>query len=388
LDERVSQLEQELAALRHGSGTTDRKQKGLWSSLDIQFYGYVKADVSYDDSRTNPGNFVVWVNSEATNNNDDEFNLTANQTRMGFNISGPTSETMKTSGKIEWDFYGSNASENKPKLQVRHAYMTLDWPEDNFSILAGQTSDVISPLVPTTLNYTVMWDAGNIGYRRPQVRATKTMHYDETTTVKFQGAIARTIGRTDLTGSESGEDAGFPTLQGRISVATPIFGSRTTTIGVSGHWGHEEYDLNATGTNKDFDTWSVNLDVTQPVCAGVALKAELFKGENLGTYFGGIGQGVNTTALKEIGSEGGWVAASLGPWDRWSFNIGAGVDDVDRDDVGNGGRTLNSAIFGNAIYAVNKHVQVGCELSHWKTHYKGSDDADDLRLQASFIYKF
>lgn len=156
LDERVSQLEQELAALQNGTGTANGKQKGLWSGLDIQFYGYVKADISYDDSRTNPGNFVVWVNSEATNNNDDEFNLTANQTRMGFNISGPASETMKTSGKIEWDFYGSNASENKPKLQVRHAYMTLDWPEDNFSILAGQTSDVISPLVPTTLNYTVM----------------------------------------------------------------------------------------------------------------------------------------------------------------------------------------------------------------------------------------
>lgn len=387
LDDRVDQLEREIAALKDGSNVDDAKKIGLWSSLDIQFYGYIKTDASYDDSRSHPGNFVVWANSEATNDNDDEFNLTANQTRMGFNLTGPTSDTMKTSGKIEWDFYGNYASENKPKIQLRHAFMTLDWPQDHFSILAGQTSDVISPLVPTTLNYTVLWDAGNIGYRRPQIRATKTLKQDATT-VKFQGAISRTVGRTDLTGSESGEDAGFPTLQGRVSVTLPLGGPKPTTIGVSGHWGQEEYDLDATGRHRDFDTWSVNLDITQPVCKGLTLKGELFSGENLGTYFGGIGQGVNTTAMNEIASKGGWVAASLGPWSRWSFNVGAGVDDVDRDDVGTGSRTLNSAVFGNAIYAVNEHVQVGCELSHWNTHYKGPGDAEDLRVQASFIYKF
>ena len=65
------------------------------------------------------------VDSEATRNNDDEFNLTANQTRLGFNIAGPESETMKASGKVEFDFFGNYASENKAKIQMRHAYMTL-----------------------------------------------------------------------------------------------------------------------------------------------------------------------------------------------------------------------------------------------------------------------
>lgn len=394
LKSRVEKLEKEVQGLAGGTAGQGQQsdagaaKKPLWSSLDIQFYGYVKADASYDDSRTNPGNFVLWVENEATNNNDDEFNLTANQTRMGFNITGPSGDTMKTSGKIEWDFYGSGAEENRPKLQLRHGYMTLDWPQNDFSLLAGQTADVISPLLPTTLNYTVLWDTGNIGYRRPQIRATKTVQYDQATTFQFQGAIVRTLGRDDLVGSETGEDSGFPTLQGRVSLATPLVGSKPTTIGLSGHCGREEYDLDDTGTNKDFDTWSINLDVIQPVCKGVTLKAELFKGENLDTYLGGIGQGVNTTALKEIASKGGWVAASFEPWNQWSFNVGAGVDDVDRDDVDTGDRTYNSSVFGNAIYAVNKHVQVGCELSHWKTHYKGPGDADDLRVQTSFIYKF
>ena len=36
----------------------------------------------------------------------------------------------------------------------------------------------------------------------------------------------------------------------------------------------------------------MNLDVLQPVTSVLTIKGELFTGENLGTYFGGIGQGV------------------------------------------------------------------------------------------------
>jgi hypothetical protein len=108
----------------------------------------------------------------------------------------------------------------------------------------------------------------------------------------------------------------------------------------------------------------------------------------LDSYFGGIGQGVNTTTLKEIESRGGWIAAALGPWTEWIFNVGTGTDNVDRDDVANGGRTLNTSVFGNLIYSLNKHSQIGFELSHWTTHYRGPGDATDTRGQLSFIYNF
>lgn len=379
-------------------GTTDNKpapapagaaeKKNVLSSLDLEFYGYVKADASYDSSRTTPGNFVVYVDSEATRQNDDEFNLTANQTRLGLNISGPSSDTLKTTGRVEFDFYGNYASENKAKIQMRHAYLVLDWPKARFNILAGQTSDIMSPLVPNTLNYTVLWDAGNIGYRRPQVRLTQIVPMGEKASLKLEGGVARTIGRTDLTDSESGEDAGFPALEGRASVTFPFFGPKPTTVGISGHWGTEEYDLDVTGSHIQFRSWSVNLDVTQPVCSWLTIKGELFAGENLNQYFGGIGQGVNTTTLREISAEGRWVAASLGPWSQWSFNMGAGIDSVNRNDVTAGSRTQNTSVFANVLYSLNKHAQLGVEVSRWNTHYLGPGDADDMRAQASFIYKF
>jgi BMFP domain-containing protein YqiC len=364
------------------------EKKNVLSSLDIELYGYIKGDASYDSSRTYPGNYVVYVESEATRRHDNEFNLTANQTRLGMRIGGPATETFKTYGLVEIDFYGNYASENKAKIQMRLAYLVLDWPTSQFNILAGQAADIFSPLVPNTLNYTVLWDAGNIGYRRPQIRLTKGIPLGEKVSLKLEGGVARTIGRTDLTGSETGEDAGFPTAQGRVSMTFPFFGPKPTTVGFSGHFGQEEFDVDATGKHVNLDSDSINLDVTQPVFPWMVVLGELFSGQDLNEYFGGIGQGVNTTTLEEIHANGGWIAASLGPWSQWSFNVGAGLDEVDRDDVASGSRTRNTSIFGNVLYAFNKNAQAGLELSRWDTHYKGPGDADDLRAQASFIYKF
>jgi hypothetical protein len=52
-------------------------------------------------------------------------------------------------------------------------------------------------------------------------------------------------------------------------------------------------------------------------------------------------------------------------------------------------REYNRSIFANAIYSINKNTEVGFELSHWKTNYNTSGgDADTVRAQTSFIYKF
>ncbi len=195
------------------------KKKPVWADLDIQFYGRLKFDATYDTSRTEVGNYVKWVRSEASNDNDDEFDMTANETRFGMNITGPESDGVKTSGRAEIDFYGSAAAENKPEPMMRHAYMNLEWPAERFSILAGQTSDVISPLYPYTLNYSVAWWAGNIGYRRPQIRLTKSYAMAKDVDLKLEGAITRNIGSTgSFVVRDAGEDSGFPGFQGRAEL--------------------------------------------------------------------------------------------------------------------------------------------------------------------------
>ncbi len=368
------------------------QKKPVWSDLDIQLYGILRLDTSYDTEHVEPGNYIKWVKSN-THDEDNQFDMTANQSRLGLRINGPDDKGMKASGLFEIDFYGGG-EENKATIKMRHGYMKLDWPDARFDIIAGQTWDVISPLNPYTLNDTVLWYAGNIGYRRPQLRLTKSFALNSNTDFKLEGALARTIGRKgSFTGAiDSGEDAGFPCTQARTSITFPWFGPKPTTIGFSGHYAKEEYDISSPGgSHRDFDSWSLNLDVTQPVNKWLTVKSELFTGDNLDAYAGGIGQGVRNTGItydREIGSKGGWIAGELGPWDKWRFNVGAGIDDVDEGDVITADRILNRTIFGNVIYAVNKNVEVGLELSNWRTEYKGPGDAEAWRAQASLMYKF
>ncbi len=397
LQQKISQLDKELSDLKKSimqpDATTSLVPKPVWSSLDIQLYGRLKLDAAYDTSRTDNGDYAKWVESESTNDKDNQFNMTANETRLGMIITGPDNGEMKASGRVEVDFYGGG-DENKANLMMRHAYLKLDWPQKRFNVIAGQTSDVISPLFPSTLNYSVCWWTGNIGYRRPQIRLTKEMNIKENVDLKLEGALARTIGRSDaIAGTDSGEDAGIPTLQGRISVTLPLLRKKQATVGLSGHWGKEEYDLTSTGQNKEFNSWSLNMDLDQPVSDKVAIKAEIFTGENLNAYLGGIGQGVIVDVnqpkyYKEIGSSGGWIAASLGPWKNKRFNVGIALDNVDSSDINTGDRTLNRSIFGNVIYALDKQTDIGFELSHWRTEYKGPGDADSMRAQLALIYKF
>jgi hypothetical protein len=203
--------------------------------------------------------------------------------------------------------------------------------------------------------------------------------------------------------ADTGENSGMPSIQGRVSMTFPSWGYKPATVGFSSHYGKEKYDTAdvvggvATGS-KEFDSWSLNLDMLQPVNKWLSFKGELFTGENLDAYLGGIGQGVRNTGTaavpvydKEIGSKGGWVQASLGPWGKWSFNVGASADDVDSADLAGmtvDRRKYNRSIFGNVLYDVDKNAQIGFELSQWHTEYVGADDADAIRAQTSFIYKF
>jgi hypothetical protein len=396
LRERVNKLENDLTqikAMLDGKvppATAPAGKKPILSSLDAELYGFIKLDAAYDNSRGDAGNFMQWVNTEGPSHNDDQFSLTANQTRLGLRLKGPSTEDLVTSGLVEIDFYGGGA-QNKSNPTMRHAYLTALWPHLDLSVLAGQTSDTISPLFMPTINYTVGWWQGNIGYRRPQLRLTETFKPADKVELKLEVAAARSIGRTNAftrVGGDTGEDKGLPTFQGRASVSFPFLAQKNATLGVSGHYGQEEVDSSTSNNHKDYVTWSLNGDITVPLTAWLSLQGEYFVGENLDAYLGGIGYGYNSTLKRSIRATGGWGALTLTPSPKWQINAGAGVDDPDDKDLATGSRSLNLVIFGNAWYFFNPNFSIGLELAHQHTDYKKGDAGDNFREQLSLMYKF
>lgn len=398
LRERVERLENELSQIKAllndrvaapAVATAPKGKKPILAGLDMELYGYIKLDAAFDDSRTSVGNYARWAESEASRGNDDQFSMTANQTRLGLNITGPTLQGVKTSGKVEIDFYGASAiAENRPEPLLRHAFLNAEWPDYHFSVLAGQTADIISPLTVPTLNYTVGWYQGNIGYRRPQIRLTEDLPLAEAWRLKLEAGATRNITDRRLAATDpySGDDAGFPTFQGRASVTFPAGGKRQGCLGISGHYGEEEQHV-GTGNTRN-RTWSINTDLKVPVTKWLLLQGEAFYGSNLDSYNGGISQGVNTNTLQAIAARGVWAAATFEPDPKWQFNLGGGLDDPDDGNLPLLGRTSNYVGFGNAQYAFTANLSIGLEVSYLRTGYKGQAGGDAWREQLSLIYKF
>ena len=366
-----------------------------WNEWEVELKGFLKADASYDDSKTSRGNFVRWVEQEmAGNNHDDEFNVTANQSRLGFSIEAPEYRGIEVEGYVEIDFYGeafNDGRENRPGLLLRHAYVEVEW--DNFKIKAGQMSDTIAPLNPNTLNYTVLWWAGNPGYRRPGFTGTCTFGDD----IKLISEVGffRTVGTMTDAGMayKTGVDAGFPTFQGRVAVQAKLLGDEPFIFGVSGHYGEEEVDFAPPTEKSNYASWSVAGDLTFPIFDFAVFTGEIWYGENLDAYFGGIGQGINTTWWEGIESTGGWGQLSLIFLEGITINLGGGVDapvpsDLAPPTAGWAAREVNAAGYINFIVEITPHAQVGLEYSHWRTDYRAAADGDDNRVQLSLIFPF
>jgi hypothetical protein len=372
-------------------------KKAAFSSHALEIYGYLKLDAAYDSSRVFLGDYARWVESEQINRNDDEFNATANETRVGARLRGPATGNFRSSGQVEIDFYGGGA-ENSPSPRLRQANVSLEWPGLGLGVLAGQANDVIAPLWMPRVNFSPGWWQGNIGFRRPQLRLTQSFSLADGVELKLEAAAVRTIAGTFTTPRDSftdpGADAGFPTAQGRVSLTFPGLGRLPTTLGVSGHWGEEEHDFTNFVHSVRFRTRSANIDLTLPLAPWLKIQGEAYVGEDLDAYLGGIGQGVDPTRLKPISDRGAWAAATLGPWGPWSFNLGYGIDDVRRSEVtgtlnpSTDPRVQNWVAFGNVYYSLNADLQFALELARMRTDYRSVAPGNDWRTQFAIIYKF
>jgi hypothetical protein len=390
-------------------------------AYSFKFSGYFKGDIVYDDARVNSGNYALYVygnpeKDKPTNLNrpdKDAMNVTARESRFSLDFTWKENE-FQTDARFEFDFYGlgvspsgMNSQENKPAPMLRHAYLQLT--KGRWSLLAGQTSDIISPLVPKTVNYTVCWDQGNIGYRRPQFRMSAWGNASEK--IKVSGALGafRTLGGDlDKDNIDDGADAAVPTAEGRLAVAAKLGEKRAMEIGLSGHYGKEEClrpaDTLGTGEikyTKEIESWSRNVDLKVTLCDCFELMGEFFMGKDLGAYLGGVGQMVNGMPPKGIRAKGGWMQASYKPMDKIWLNIGYAKDDPDEPEfvpLKDPKKKLysfidaNQAIFGSIMYSITSTVTGMLEVSQLTTTYsyvtdennkikRDAADFDDLRVQ-------
>jgi hypothetical protein len=373
-------------------------KKFAWKKGDVTVvpYGILWGNAVYASERTYPGSYTLWVDS-ASKAGEAESIVDARNTRLGVDVLGPQVAWFggaQLGGKVEVDFQGADdVTENKGGLLLRHAYVELK--NDEFRLLAGQTWDIISPLCPSTLMYSVNWEAGNIGYRRAQVRGERYYALSDSFLVTVQSSIDQNVFSDEITNVD-GAPSAWPIVEGRVAVT---LGERTgpnalpMTFGVSSHVGQQEFDLmNGSAVverGQLRNTWSLNGDIRIPITYRFGFQGEFFTGQDLSAFLGGIGQGLDPTTLQAVHSTGGWAEF----WYDWTpclhSHVGYSLDNPDINDLPTvGDRTYNQVIYGNLSYDLTKECLVGVELGSWKTLYVGEAPGDALRCEFVVKYSF
>jgi hypothetical protein len=367
------------------------------ASFKFDPYGFVKLDGIYDQNETN-GHMAFFVLQQEGDKNDEQFNVTHKFTRFGVNISGQDYQDISVGAQFEVDFYGDTGPENEALLRLRHAYFTVQ--SSGFEFLAGQTWDLISPLEPAMLNSSPLWGAGNIGFRRPQVRLSYYTEPNDDTKLTMAAGFFRNIGNDNtptLTlaladgesatdGSDDGTDAGIPSAQGMLDLQYQLQPGTMLQVGVSGLWGQMKAESEQLTNTEKYESWGVSGHLCLSLASGFGISGEAFSGQNLGVYNGAV---FAPSTIEGVDCFGGWGSVWVEPNEKFAIYAGAGMDDPKDEDLGNGDRSKNTCIFGNIQYHIVPQVTLGLEISHWQTEYLGDDDtSDNLRAQSVFMLNF
>jgi outer membrane DcaP-like protein len=396
----------ELSRQQDNSGPVVWKQISKLGSK-FTLYGFLRLDAQYDHQRMNNPQLPAWVrtsddfapDSIRTPDDAHTFDMHPKLTRLGLDFDGPNVCDAKLTGKLETDFYNATGTNSRAALRMRHAYLKLTWPND-VSLLAGQTQDVIAPLNPIVNNDFVMWGAGNLGDRRPQLRLEWTPEMGAGNRLILQGMVGDTgaVDGKDLdpagttgAGTIDGEQSGRPTFQARAAWRMKNWDEKDVEVGVWIHGANERNDADV-GGHHTYRSRAIGLDAKVPFVSDTLwVQGEIWRGRNLTDVRGGILQGVNTTAGDEIRARGGFLELGWKTSSWLTLYTGIAVDDPDNGDLSDGGleggRSRNRIWYAAARMNWNP-IEVGLEFLHWQTDFIGFDKGLNNRVAAFVAYKF
>jgi hypothetical protein len=378
-----------------------------------RLYGYARADLVVDSRKMFAGpHLPFWVLSpddpRAADRTDGDFTIHPRLTRLGFDTEAPPVARLgnaKLTGKIEVDFFNmlpdrnSATSNSRAFLRMRHGYGELQWERNK--VLFGQTWDLISPLYPAANFEVLMWMAGNLADRRPQLRYTL-----EPVVGKGKASVGLMLGSPSAVDSQDldtdqivdGEESRRPTLQTRLAITQPSWvQGQTWEVGI---WGHDSaFRINSAAAingHRSFDSYAAGLDVRFPLSKKLLVQGEGWFGKALSDVRGGVGQSVNTVTGQEIRSSGGWAEALY----QWSelYTLGAGftLDDPEDEDVvafTGANQTATGKTQNRSYYLVNRFslgsgLTIGLDWMFFKTKFRGLDAGSSNRWNAWVQHNF
>lgn len=332
--------------------------KGKWNPV---LYGFVEFDSIHDSTQSFsdlPGNGVI-ANPHAANNyqgTHDRTTFAIRNSRIGFKLSAPETDGIKTSGIVEMDFLGNQPSNplpsatgtaavseggffTSPTFRVRHMALKLEDPY--VDVLLGQYWQLFgwqSYFHPNTV--TLQGVPGQVYSRAAQARLS---HLFKSEPVNFEIAVAASRPPQRDSGVPDGQ-AGIRLLVNDLKGVHTMGGTGTAIdaagVGFSGvvrRFRLPSYEQTPT-TQRSTTGWGISTDVLIPIALGgksiedhgnnLTLTGSWVLGRGIADLFTGLSDG-NTAAWPLPNPTGATPAPTYAP----NVNIDPGL--VEFDSVGN-----------------------------------------------------
>jgi hypothetical protein len=352
----------------------------------VSFYGLLRLDAHYTDSAMNDPRFAMWALSTENQtfvqgmnrpekNKNPTFVMHPRLSRFGMDaVSKPPVPGMKLTGKLEFDFFaGENESRALPRL--RHVFGMLAW--GNWALLFGQTTDVISPLIPSVNAEAIMWNVGNLGDRQPQLQLARRQPVGSRLAIRVQLAAGQEGTRTnqDLDGDKvlDGDVAVQPQLQARGALEIKHWMDEPIVLAGWTVYGKQRLVLLSSlpvvvSDRTEFQTFAIGGDFSIPFSKNVKVQGEAWQGKNLADLRGGIGQLIDLRIGTEVRAIGGW-AELLVRIKAWRLALGGGTDKPYEEDVQQRGqRRLNRALWIGNQFTFGQ-FSLGFDYTRWHTEW-------------------
>ena len=378
------------------------------SGNPVQIYGFVRSDAYVNTARANHAIATMWVlpeNGTTPGPNNSTFVFDVRLTRIGFDIDAGKIGAADTTGKIELDFlnFPSGLPESRQTPRIRLAYINLDFGD--ITLRLGQDWDTISPLYPAVNLQATMWNAGNLGDRRPQASLIwdggdpHATAFQLRLTAGLTGAVDNQDLDTGFGTERDGFDAGFPHGQIRLGITTDSWvEAKRVSAGVWGMVAGLETDLPVgISGRRHFTPWVIGVDWTVPLFGPVEVRGELWFGQALSDWRGNIGQAINVLSGEEIRGWGGWAELRIQASEALRLSLGGTLDNPRNRDLTTNmvgplpialARSRNWTLYANGQYDFGGGLLMGLDAIYWQTEWKGVGQGNMLRFDVYAILKF
>jgi hypothetical protein len=321
---------------------------------------------------------------------EDTFDIHARATSIYLVASGPQIGEYKAGGLIMFALYNDSIIVDRYGFLPYQAFGELRSEECRFA--GGLQMDIFAPVIPTVLPFSILAASGNAGLYRGQLRAERFYNLSRneqiTLTVGISDANPTIVNNDVLT-----EDNGWPNIEARAAWAVGaaqqvgLAAQRPFEVGISGVIGQVRSTEIAV-QQVEGDVWGLAIDYRWRVNQKWGFQGELFTGQGLGTYGGGILQTVNSATFETIEADGFWAEVYYYINPCLHTHWGYGIDDPRDGDLAPTQIAENDTIFANLIWDVTQSFRLANEFTYRTTDYLAFPDNDGFGYHWQMQWKF